>query len=428
MDFLLEALNAEERNNLKDKEFGLPEERKFPLNDAAHVRSAIAFFKYCPKEKRKELAKRIMRAAKKFGIKISPNTRIYSLAMREAFEDEEYNDESMVVLEADDDDEDDTDELDVRDAAMDDSDEPTDYTSMLDDEPELDGNDYTDDSNDDIAGEEDLEPNDYTEMDPDTGEDMTNDPPEEEIQTTADDNPDAPDEEGGEDYTDEVDDNDDNTEDIEPEDYTQDVENDESTPNDINSNVRPDDTAPADNNNDNAQETNPPEEGNAPDDEPNDYTQDTGVGDDNGEMGDDTEGNPEGEPNAGGDVGVDPSAAGSELQNMQNDVFSNLSPNQIMIKTATVKQSFIDLYNDVVEILERLSVVNKSSENLEALNFAADTLTDLKGMLNDAIVTSFDTKSLVENQITLQRFMAVYAMVVNILEKIGNKKSKLDKK
>ena len=76
MDFLLEALNAEERNKLADKEFGLPEERKFPLNDAAHVRSAIAFFKYCPKDKRKALAKRILRAAKKVGIKISPDTRM----------------------------------------------------------------------------------------------------------------------------------------------------------------------------------------------------------------------------------------------------------------------------------------------------------------------------------------------------------------
>ena len=46
---IMEAeLSAEERNNLKASQFGLPEERKFPLTDANHVRSAISYFHTCP--------------------------------------------------------------------------------------------------------------------------------------------------------------------------------------------------------------------------------------------------------------------------------------------------------------------------------------------------------------------------------------------
>lgn len=74
---IMEAeLSAEERNDLKASQFGLPEERKFPLTDAKHVRSAISYFHTCPEDKKAQLAKRIKSAAKKFGVEISPNSPI----------------------------------------------------------------------------------------------------------------------------------------------------------------------------------------------------------------------------------------------------------------------------------------------------------------------------------------------------------------
>ena len=74
---IMEAeLSAKERNNLKASQFGLPEERKFPLTDAKHVRSAISYFHTCPEDKKAQLAKRIKSAAKKFGVEISPNSPI----------------------------------------------------------------------------------------------------------------------------------------------------------------------------------------------------------------------------------------------------------------------------------------------------------------------------------------------------------------
>ena len=98
------------------------------------------------------------------------------------------------------------------------------------------------------------------------------------------------------------------------------------------------------------------------------------------------------------------------------------------IKITNVKQSFIDLYNDISETLERLSVVNKSSDNLEEINFIIVNLSELKTMLKDNITNTFNTKSLVENQISLQRFIAIYAMNVKIIEKISSRRAKDDKK
>ena len=74
---IMEAeLSTKERNDLKASQFGLPEERKFPLTDAKHVRSAISYFHTCPEDKKAQLAKRIKSAAKKFGVEISPNSPI----------------------------------------------------------------------------------------------------------------------------------------------------------------------------------------------------------------------------------------------------------------------------------------------------------------------------------------------------------------
>jgi hypothetical protein len=63
------TLTAAERRNLKDSDFGLPEQRKWPLNDESHVRSAIQNFHWCPKENQRELAKNILKAMHKYGMK-----------------------------------------------------------------------------------------------------------------------------------------------------------------------------------------------------------------------------------------------------------------------------------------------------------------------------------------------------------------------
>ena len=64
------SLTAEEKANLTDEDFGIPEEKKFPIHDAEHVRAAVQMFRFCPKAKRAECAKRIIKAAGKFDVEV----------------------------------------------------------------------------------------------------------------------------------------------------------------------------------------------------------------------------------------------------------------------------------------------------------------------------------------------------------------------
>ena len=45
-----DRISYEERKELPDSVYGLPERREYPMPDAAHVRAAEAYFRYCPEE------------------------------------------------------------------------------------------------------------------------------------------------------------------------------------------------------------------------------------------------------------------------------------------------------------------------------------------------------------------------------------------
>ena len=69
-----DVLNTEERRDLPDNVFGLPERREYPMPDAAHVRAAEAYFRYCPEDLRPELARNILRFARMYGVDVESPT------------------------------------------------------------------------------------------------------------------------------------------------------------------------------------------------------------------------------------------------------------------------------------------------------------------------------------------------------------------
>jgi hypothetical protein len=67
-------LSTKKRNELSDTKFAFPKERKEPIVDAAHVRSAISRFdqvKDVTDKERDRAWKRIVTAAKKFDVEVS---------------------------------------------------------------------------------------------------------------------------------------------------------------------------------------------------------------------------------------------------------------------------------------------------------------------------------------------------------------------
>ncbi len=68
------ALSTEERKHIGDSAYAFPRQRKEPLNDASHVRNAIARFdqvKDVSDAEREEAFHHIKTAAKKFGVEMT---------------------------------------------------------------------------------------------------------------------------------------------------------------------------------------------------------------------------------------------------------------------------------------------------------------------------------------------------------------------
>jgi len=72
-----EGMSTAEKDDLADKEFAFPKERKEPLTDARHVRNAIARFDQVEgvsDAERDQAWKRIMAAAKRYDIEVSESS------------------------------------------------------------------------------------------------------------------------------------------------------------------------------------------------------------------------------------------------------------------------------------------------------------------------------------------------------------------
>ena len=74
-----DRLSYEEKKELPDSIFGLPERREYPMPDAAHVRAAEAYFRYCPEALKPQLAQAILARAKEYGVDVeSPTVLSYA--------------------------------------------------------------------------------------------------------------------------------------------------------------------------------------------------------------------------------------------------------------------------------------------------------------------------------------------------------------
>jgi hypothetical protein len=73
----MSKINEAKREKISSAEFAFPKQRKEPLNDAAHVRNAIARFNQvegATNEERDEAWKRIKHAAAKFDVELKESS------------------------------------------------------------------------------------------------------------------------------------------------------------------------------------------------------------------------------------------------------------------------------------------------------------------------------------------------------------------
>ena len=158
-----------------------------------------------------------------------------------------------------------------------------------------------------------------------------------------------------------------------------------------------------------------PEAGNgegAEDDAP-DYTEDSPEGGNEGEEGTN-------------DSEVSDTGEEDEIDQLQKDVFADMTPAQIAIKDKEQKTQFITLFSDIASALERLNLVGRSSANMRTIEFVTRKFIELKDNVKDYLVYTYDNESYTKNTYNLNRFIAIYASLIELIENMVEEKKKLE--
>lgn len=140
----------------------------------------------------------------------------------------------------------------------------------------------------------------------------------------------------------------------------------------------------------------------------------------------------EGEEGEGGEEGYEDDEYGDEeegyedesLDSYEKDVFRDLSPEQMIIKNKELKAQFKSLNNIIFDSLEKLNNISHTSYDNTILYFVVRKLVELKDISRDYTVDAFNTKSYIENQIQLQKMVATFNRIVNLLSNVRDNRQR----
>ena len=153
---------------------------------------------------------------------------------------------------------------------------------------------------------------------------------------------------------------------------------------------------------------------------------DVGAGEDDNFMddgGDDTGSDDTGSDDTSDDSGEGDSENGEEdydLDKIEDELFSSLTPEQIAIKNHELKNQFIELYSLIGTTLVRINDIPKSNDNVNILKFITEKLLELREMIDYNITTAYPTRTYIENNIIYQQCIATVNTIADILDNIPN--------
>lgn len=140
----------------------------------------------------------------------------------------------------------------------------------------------------------------------------------------------------------------------------------------------------------------------------------------------------EGEEGEGGEEGYEDYEDGEygeegeeeSLDSYEKDVFRDLSTEQMIIKNKELKAQFKSLNNIIFDSLEKLNNISHTSYDNTILDFVVRKLVELKDISRDYTVDAFNTKSYIENQIQLQKMVATFNRIVNLLSNVRDNRQR----
>lgn len=107
-----------------------------------------------------------------------------------------------------------------------------------------------------------------------------------------------------------------------------------------------------------------------------------------------------------------------DINKIEDELFSSLTPEQIAIKNHELKNQFIEMYSIIGSTLVRINDISKSNDNINILKFVTEKLLELREMIDYNITTAYSTRTYIENNIIYQQCIATLNAIAGIIENI----------
>ena len=116
-----------------------------------------------------------------------------------------------------------------------------------------------------------------------------------------------------------------------------------------------------------------------------------------------------------------PSEVDEHKAQEEDDLYEDLTPEQLDIKHKELKNRYLEMFDTVTSVIDRIGDVSVAEENLEIITYVSNTLSGLRDMLTDYINSVYKTKSYIENLVNYNKFLAVLNGINEILEEMNKK-------
>lgn len=108
----------------------------------------------------------------------------------------------------------------------------------------------------------------------------------------------------------------------------------------------------------------------------------------------------------------------TEIEKDEEVIFSDLKPEQMILKNTELKQRYQELYKVVTETLAKINKVSRTSYDDVMIDFIIKKLTNLKTMISDSLVNAYPARTYLENKTELQRFTYGFNYITKLVTNI----------
>ena len=133
------------------------------------------------------------------------------------------------------------------------------------------------------------------------------------------------------------------------------------------------------------------------------------------------EDNTDGGADTGGEsmgTGSSDSTKDPELAGLEKDIFANVTPGQMELKHKELKQLYINLYNMINPLIDKINNIPKTEQNIPVLTFVVQKTTELKDLINYYLTNTYQTRTYLENVMNYQQYLALLNTINQILDEI----------